>query len=84
MKEHELYGLYENYLSEHRVDDKRRKLLLMSRDYFERFVEKFTEDPFFRSKYQSLLVNIVREKKLRSLSEENDKENQPDVGPGKA
>jgi hypothetical protein len=80
MKEHELYCLYENYLSDQRVDDKRRKLLLISRDYFDRFVEKFTKDPFFRSRYQSLLVNLVREKKLRRLSEENDKENQHHVG----
>lgn len=79
MKKHELYDIYEGYLSTRRISESSRSLLLISRDHFDGFVDRYTGDPFFRSRYQSLFVKLVREKKLRRLSEENDKENKPVV-----
>lgn len=74
ISEHELYDLYRTYVETSRTSDQQRALLMISRDYFDQFLLRYETEPFFRSSYQSLLVRVQREKKIKNLTEGNDSE----------
>ncbi len=74
MNQHEHYALYQCYLSSMNMSAGTMGLLLISRSFFEQFVERYESDPFFRSKHQLIFKNLLREKKIRSLSDGYDKE----------
>ena len=82
--DHELYPLYESYLADTRLAAPSKKLMLICGAHFEEFVKKYESNPFFRSKYQAIFKNLIREKKIRSLSGKNDKETNTGVGRAEA
>lgn len=67
MRDHEMYALYEAYVSGMRLPSGRKSLLMISGQFFEDFKRKCTDDVFFRLRNQSLFRELERSKKIQSL-----------------
>lgn len=82
MREHELYEIYECYLCREPMTEGRRKLLLMSADYFDDFVRRYEENPFFRSSLQSEFASLVRDRRIKSIGLEPGRQDSEKGGQG--
>jgi hypothetical protein len=78
MRDHEMYGLYEAYVSGMDLPAGKRSLLLISGQFFDEFTRKCARDVFFRLRNQSIFREFERSKKIRTLktdcSDEVDKD----------
>jgi len=69
-KNEKYYPLYVNYLGTKSLSNGAYKLALISSDLYNQFVDRYTNEPFFRQKQDSISKSIQRDEKLGQILED--------------
>ena len=71
IKNHEFYHLYLAYLETLRINNSQKKLMSISKTYFEIFATKWKKEPFFKCKWEDTFKSWIRDKKLKKFLEKD-------------
>jgi hypothetical protein len=75
IKDNKFYAFYQIYLKTLNISEAKKKLLSISENFFNDFINKWENKPLFRAKYELVFKKLIRDEKLKNLLEIYDTEN---------